>query len=52
MNQSACRRWIGLLPKKKPAPTPLVALNETPPERSVELLWTGPGLGAVSAEGV
>ncbi|WP_156622758.1 hypothetical protein [Mycobacterium sp. 852014-50255_SCH5639931] len=50
MNQSLSR-WIGLLRKKKPAPAPLVVVNETPPERSVALLWTGPGLGSGGGEG-
>ena len=52
MNQSAFGRWIGLLRKKKPVPAPLVALDGTPPERGVELLWTGPGLGNGRSEGV
>jgi hypothetical protein len=51
MNQSLSR-WIGLLRKKKPVPAPLVAVNEAPPERSVALLWTGPGLGSVDGEGL
>ncbi|WP_156765993.1 hypothetical protein [Mycobacterium sp. E342] len=51
MNRSAFGRCIGLLRKKKPVPPPAVALDETPPERSVELLWTGPGLGSVCGEG-
>ncbi|WP_158086659.1 hypothetical protein [Mycobacterium scrofulaceum] len=46
MNQSAFCRWVGLLRKKRPAP----AVNEPPPERSVVLLWTGPGLGAGGTE--
>lgn len=41
-------RWIGLLRKKKPVPAPFVAPEG---ERSVELLWTGPGLGSVSGKG-
>ncbi|MCV7309346.1 hypothetical protein [Mycobacterium paraffinicum] len=47
MNQSLSR-WIGLLKKKrkKPVPAPLVVVNESPPERSAALLWTGPGLGS------
>ncbi|MBI2697485.1 hypothetical protein [Mycobacterium nebraskense] len=52
MNQSAFGRFIGLLRKKQPAPARLVVVNETPPERSVELLWTGPGLGSLSGEGL
>ncbi|WP_167374065.1 hypothetical protein [Mycobacterium paraffinicum] len=48
MDQTVFGRWIGLLRKKrkkKPVSAPLAALDEAPPERSVELLWTGPGLG-------
>ncbi|WP_156764405.1 hypothetical protein [Mycobacterium sp. E3247] len=45
MNRSAFGRCIGLLRKKNTTPAPPVALDEMPPERSVVLLWTGPGLG-------
>ncbi|WP_156749775.1 hypothetical protein [Mycobacterium sp. E1747] len=51
MDQSVFGRWIGLLRKKEPVSAPLVAPEETPQERSVELLWTGPGLGSVCGEG-
>lgn len=46
MNQFALGRWIGLLRKKKPVPARLAAVPEPPPDRSVALLWTGPGLGS------
>ncbi|UXA04288.1 hypothetical protein KXD96_14695 [Mycobacterium sp. SMC-2] len=45
MKQSAFGRCIGLLRKKDPVPAPLAAVNEVPRERSVELLWSGPGPG-------
>ncbi|WP_156737626.1 MULTISPECIES: hypothetical protein [unclassified Mycobacterium] len=45
MDQSVFGRWIGLLRKKQPVSAPLVPPDEAPPQRSVELLWTGPGLG-------
>uniref|UniRef100_UPI000AFCAD95 hypothetical protein n=2 Tax=Mycobacterium TaxID=1763 RepID=UPI000AFCAD95 len=45
MTQFAFGRLIGLLRKKKPVPAPLVVVDEAPRDRSVALLWTGPGLG-------
>ncbi|WP_175401394.1 hypothetical protein [Mycobacterium malmoense] len=48
MNRSAFGRCIGLLRKRRPA---AAVSDETPPAPSVELLWTGPGLGCVRGEG-
>ncbi|MBV8789557.1 MAG: hypothetical protein JOZ00_23130 [Mycobacterium sp.] len=41
------RRFLKTVP-----PAPPAALHEVPRDGTVELLWTGPGLGAVGAEGL
>ena len=39
------RRFLKAVP-----PAPPAALNEVPRDGTVELLWTGPGLGVAGAE--
>ncbi|HEY3996320.1 MAG TPA: hypothetical protein VGM40_10200 [Mycobacterium sp.] len=41
------RRFLKTVP-----PAPPAALNEVPRDGTVELLWTGPGMGVAGAEGL
>ncbi|MCV7435592.1 hypothetical protein [Mycobacterium seoulense] len=52
MNRSAFGRCIGLLRRREPLVAPPAEPEEAPPDRSVVLLWTGPGLGNDRTDGV